>query len=283
MRTSCPGKKQFLTVLVAIIGCVITFSLNHGAIKLNGQIYYLPLRLGAVVASALIGLIGGIVFRSHAAVNHSASFAGMSALIAIATIEQTIIVGVVVGIIYLLLEKIFGGVGGKLGTIGMISTLIVATILQPLTPYSYCNFTAWTVVTPTLVIASIVTGALGSAATLYVREHVVLKIYKSNDAVIGSATVGLIGGLLLPYIPIVGSVLPLILYEGSFAGMSSRKRLPGYPAFIIAGALAGAIFIVLYGLFPGCGGKLGFMAFSSVLIYQYGISKLLPNSVSPNS
>jgi len=280
MRTLCPGKKQFLTVFVAIIGCVITFSLNHGAIKLNGQIYYLPLSLDAVVASALIGLIGGIVFRSHAAVNHSASFAGMSALIAIATIEQTIMVGVVVGIIYLLLEKMFGGVGGKLGTIGMLSTLIVATLLQSLNPYSYCNFTAWTVVTPTLVIASIVTGALGSAATLAVREQLVLKIYKSNDAVIGSATVGLIGGLFLPYIPIVGSVLPLVLYEGSFTGMSSRKRLPGYPAFIIAGALAGAIFIVLYGLFPGCGGKLGFMAFSSVLIYQYGISKLLPFSDS---
>lgn len=280
MRTLCPGKKQFLTLLVAIIGCVITFSLNHGAIKLNGQICYLPLRLGAVVASALIGLIGGIVFRSYAAVNHSASFAGMSALIAIATIEQTIMVGVVVGIIYLLLEKMFGGVGGKLGTIGMISTLIVATLLQTLNPYSYCNFTAWTMVTPTLVTASIITGALGSAATLAVREQLVLKIYKSNDAVIGSATVGLIGGLFLPYIPIVGSVLPLVLYEGSFAGMSSRKRLPGYPAFIIAGALAGAIFIVLYGLFPGCGGKLGFMAFSSVLIYQYGISKLLPFSDS---
>lgn len=268
-------KKQFLTVLVAIIGCVVTFSLNCGAIKMNGQIYYLPLKLGPVVASALIGLIGGFVFKSHAAVNHSASFAGMSAMIAIATTEQSIMVGVVVGIVYILLEKMFGGVGGKLGTIGMISTLIVATILQPFTSYSYCNFAAWTAVTPTIVIASIVTGALGSAVTLAVREQVVLKTYKSNDAVIGSTTVGLIGGLLLPYIPTVGSMLSLVLYEGSFAGMSSRKRLPGYPAFLTAGALAGALFVAIYGLFPGCGGKLGFMAFSSVLIYHYGLFRLL--------
>lgn len=273
-------KKQFLTVIVAIIGCAVTFSLNHGAIKINGEIYYLPLTLGAVVASALIGLIGGFVFKSHAAVNHSASFAGMSAMIAIATTEQSIMVGAVVGVTYIFLEKRFGGVGGKLGTIGMISTLIVATILQPFNSYSHLNFGAWTAVTPTLVIASIVTGALGSAMTLAVREQIVLKTFKSNDAVIGSATVGLIGGLLLPYIPTVGSALSLVLYEGSFAGMSSRKRLSGYPAFLIAGALAGALFIAICGLFPGCGGKLGFMAFSSVLIYQYGLSRLLPSKKS---
>ena len=269
------NKKHFLIVLVAIIGCVVTFSLNHGAININGQIYYLPLKLGPVVASGLIGLIGGFVFKNHAAVNHSATFAGMGAMIAIATTEQSIMVGIIVGMLYMLLEKRFGGVGGKLGTIGMLSTLIVATVLQLFNQYSYCNFAAWTAVTPTLVVASIVTGALGSAVTLAVREQVVLKTYKSNDAVIGSAAVGLIGGLLLPYIPTVGSTLSLVLYEGSFVGMSSRKRLPGYPAFLIAGALAGVLFVAIYGLFPGCGGKLGFMAFASVLIYQYGLSKLL--------
>ena len=268
-------KNKFIIVLVAIIGCVVTFSLNHGVIEINGQIFHLPFALGAVVASGLIGLIGGFAFKNHAAVNHSASFAGMSAMIAIATTGQSIIVGITVGIIYILLEKMFGGVGGKLGTIAMVSTLIVATVLQLFNPYSYCNFAAWTVITPTLVIASIVTGALGSAMTLAVREKVVLKTYKANDAVIGSAAVGLIGGLLLPYIPTVGSMLSLVLYEGSFVGMSSRKRLPGYPAFLIAGALAGALFVAIYGLFPGCGGKLGFMAFTSVLTYQYGLSKLL--------
>ncbi|UCE28974.1 MAG: hypothetical protein JSV85_06865 [Candidatus Bathyarchaeota archaeon] len=269
-------KEQFLTVLIAVFGCVVTFSLNHGAIKINGEIYYLPLKLGAVAASALIGLIGGFLFRVHAAVNHSASFAGMSAMIAIATTEQSIMVGVVVGIVYIFLKKMFGGVGGKLGTIGMISTLIVATILLPFNSYSHCDFAAWTAVTPTLVIASIVTGALGSVVTLAVREQIVLKTFKSNDAVIGSAAVGLIGSLLLPYIPAVGSALSLVLYEGSFAGMSSRKRLSGYPAFLTAGALAGAFFAAIFGLFPGCGGKLGFMAFSSVLIYQYGLSRLTP-------
>jgi len=268
------GKRQLMTVLVAITGCVVTYSLNHGVVRLMGQSYPLPLKLGAVIASALIGLIGGFVFMKDAAVNHSASFAGMSAAVAIATTEQSIMTGVVVGIVYILLENRFGGVGGKLGTIGMTSTLIVATILWPFNPYSYCNFSAWSNLTLTLVIASILTGAVGSALTLFVREQVVLKTFGRNDSVIGSSLVGLLGGLLLPYIPVIGSALSLVLYEGSFVGMTSRKRLAGYKEFLISGALCGLLFAVLYGLFPGCGGKLGFMAFSSVLIYQYGLSKI---------
>lgn len=267
-------KRQLVTVLIAITGCLVTYSLNHGVVRLLGQSYYLPLKLGAVVASALIGLIGGFVFMNDAAANHSASFAGMSAIVAIATTEHSIMTGVVVGILYILLENSFGGVGGKLGTIGMTSTLIVATILWPFNTYSYFNFPAWSNVTPTLVISSILTGAVGSALTLFVREQVVQKTYGRNDSVIGSTLVGLLGGLLLPYIPVIGSNLSLVLYEGSFVGMSSRKRLAGYKEFLISGALCGLLFVVLCVVFPGVGGKLGFMAFSSVLLYQYGLNKI---------
>jgi len=236
-------KKDINIVLITIVGCVVTFFLNHGSIKLNGQTYFLPLKLGAVVASALVGLIGGFSLRNNAAANHSASFAGMSSMIAIATLEESMMVGVVVGIVYVLLEKMFGGVGGKLGTIGMVSTLTVATILWPFKLYSYCNFAAWTVVTPTLIFGCIFIGALGSILTIALREKVVLKVYKSNDAVIGSTLAGLIGGFLLPYIPTIGSTLSLVFYEGSFVGMSSRKRLPRYTAFLVAGALSGGLFV----------------------------------------
>ena len=260
-------KEKGNVVLVAIVGCAVTLLLNHGSVNLNGHRVSLPLKLGPVVASSLVGLIGGFLLKK-AAVNHSASFAGMSSMIAIATLEESIMVGAVVGIVYILLQRMFAGVGGKLGTIAMVSTLIIATVLWPFKPYSYINLPAWTSVTPTLTIACIFTGGLGSLLTILLREKAVLKVYKSSDAVIGSTLAGLIGGFLLPQIPTIGRTLSLVFYEGSFAGMSSRKRLPGYAAFFIAGALSGALFILLYGLFPGCGGKLGFMAFSSVLIFQ---------------
>ena len=162
----------------------------------------------------------------------------------------------------------FAGVGGKLGTVAMVSTPMIATLLWPFKPYSYLNLSAWTSITPTLTIACTFTGGLGSLLTILLREKVVLRVYKFNDAVIGSTLGGLIGGFLLPQIPTIGHTLSLVFYEGSFAGMSSRKRLPKYVMFFIVGALSGVLFILLYGFFPGCGGKLGFIAFSSVLIFQ---------------
>ena len=110
------GKRQLMTVIIAISGCIITYSLNHGAVMLLGQTYPLPLKFAAVIASALVGLIGGFVLTNNAAVNHSASFAGMSTLAAIANTEQSIVTGVVVGVLYILLENRFEGAGGKLGT-----------------------------------------------------------------------------------------------------------------------------------------------------------------------
>jgi len=228
--------KKPVMLLVSILGCTLTLLLSQYT--------------GVVIASALIGLIGGLTLKEYATLNYAASFAGMSS-ISVVSLVYSPILGLLVFIVWLLLEGRLEGVGGKLGTIALIAGVTFSLLTANI------NFvSSWNEVNITNIILWVITGIIGTTLTLVIREEI------NKNAVIASALVGLIGGILL------SQQLALVLFSASFAGMSSKKRMKGYKEFIISGVWVGIIFTALYGLLPGIGGKLGFIGFLSVLITE---------------
>ena len=134
-------------LLVSIIGCTSTLILSQYT--------------SAVIASAIIGLIGGLILKEYQGINYAASFAGMSSLSA----WTGPILGALVFIVWLLLEDHFKGVGGKLGTIALISGII------------YCLFTGNTNLVSNWdninILTWMIIGAIGTTFTLGVRKEII--------------------------------------------------------------------------------------------------------------
>lgn len=63
--------------------------------------------------------------------------------------------------------------------------------------------------------------------------------------------------------------LPVAIYCGAFVGMSSLAIAPSFGFILAAGILAGVLLLYSKSLFLGVGGKLGTMAFASVIIVSF--------------
>jgi hypothetical protein len=101
---------------------------------------------------------------------------------------------------------------------------------------------------------------MGAVAT-YIIHH------KSRlSAVESSAVIGLVAGLLLPMsYGASGNFLAVIMFCGSFIGMSSSDRLTNLSHVVGSGTIAAVFFIYTQNIFVGLGGKLGAIAFISIL------------------
>ena len=101
----------------------------------------------------------------------------------------------------------------------------------------------------------------------------ILNVRLGHSAVLSSGAVGLAGGLLLPVLyPKFGQTLGVIVICASFAGMSGLERIPHEIYIVIAGIFCAFIFIYTVPYFAGAGGKLGTIAFGSV-IAMYGLRR----------
>jgi hypothetical protein len=111
--------EQYIIIGLSIVAAVITFLLNN------------KFKLGPVIASALIGLIGGILLpvltqefaHVYAVIIIGASFIGMSSTARFNTVFPIAFAGVLYGLIFIYNAPYFGGAGGKLGTIALTSVL----------------------------------------------------------------------------------------------------------------------------------------------------------------
>ncbi|MGO1470068.1 MAG: hypothetical protein ACTHW2_08610 [Tissierella sp.] len=94
--------------------------------------YYLSIHLkkGPVLASAIVTLLSGLLLpaifedgSTLAIVATTVSYAAMVSTDKFPKIYEMIVVGIISGIIFILAEGVFIGVGGKLGSIAAISGL----------------------------------------------------------------------------------------------------------------------------------------------------------------
>jgi hypothetical protein len=120
--TAMPDTTTALLIIIySVVATVLTFWLN------------VTLGHGAVIASAIVGITGGLVLPViHpmsggllAVVVFCASFAGMASGERFPKASMMVLVGLVAGLIFVFSMPVGGGAGGKLGTIAFASCLAV--------------------------------------------------------------------------------------------------------------------------------------------------------------
>ena len=238
-----------LMIFAAVfLGTVITYALSIYA------------GLGAVLASGIVGVAAAVFLKKYAAPVFCGSFAGMSSALLLNQWEL-IIAALLAGIIYVLAKNVLNGFGGKFGTIAFIACLLAALISGNWMPAK--NFVGWDIGMLLILIS------ISAAVITYV-----LSIRLKLGPVLASALIGVMTGLWFPLIfPESGATLGSKVYSSPFGGMSSPKRLSNEFYIAIAGLISGFAFVFSYTL-QGAGGKLGTIAFGSVMAV-YGILKII--------
>lgn len=210
-------------------------------------------KLGAVVAAALVGVIAGLVAPSYAVPLYCGGFVGMASP-KVLDMSQLLLAAAVAGVVYVLAQDVFNGFGGKLGTIACAGCIVSAAICGKALLSS--QVPVWDVgqqIILTSVIASVLT--------------YLVNVKMGKGAVIASGLVGLVGGLVLPVaFPATGATLATACICASFAGMSSKARIANEALMAVAGALVGLVFMYSSPYLGGAGGKLGTTAFGSVIV-----------------
>ncbi|MEA3459107.1 MAG: hypothetical protein U9R11_00270 [Chloroflexota bacterium] len=97
---------------------------------------------------------------------------------------------------------------------------------------------------------------IGAAASYFMNHNL------GYGAVIASGIVGVAAAILLP------AELAGPAYTASFAGMSAAAVLPNLAAAAVAGLVVGLVWILTLPIYSGCGGKMGTIAATSVLIIR---------------
>lgn len=177
-------KKEMLLSIFSISAANwLTFVLNHS------------LRMGPVIASAVIGLAGGILLPKYGSAIYCGSFVGMSSKTILPDVPALLLASLIAGIVFQMNANSLNGIGGKLGTIAFIGSVITGVVFQlpfSSSPMPTVNI-AWSIIIIS-VAAALLTWAVGNQQKIGV--------------VIGSSLVGLVGGLLLPLLfPAYGELL----------------------------------------------------------------------------
>lgn len=209
---------------------------------------------GGVIASAITGMTAAVLLPAYAAAVYCGSFVGMASTAVFSSWQSLLSASFLSSLIYVAARPACGGFGGKLGTIAFSGTLLSLLLHDG-------SLLATGIPDRGFGMILVFFSVLGATLTYVV--NVVLK----HGAVIASALVGLLAGLTLPVLlgPEEGRTIALMVFAASFAGMSSRERIAKVFHIIIAGALAGLLFIYTMPYAGGAGGKMGTIAFASVI------------------
>ncbi len=149
--------------------------------------------------------------------------------------------------------------GGKLGMIAFISVLLVNL---PEVIEGEIEIISGDLFLTGEMVAILVTFSMLSLYLTYYLRTVLQKRF-SHDSVIASAIIGIIFGffsILVPETLMIGEVA----YASSFAGMGRIKIIK--EKFLLVSVIVAAIYILALPVFKGFGGKLGSIAFVSMLL-----------------
>ncbi len=247
-----------LPVFVAVLlGAVVTFWMS------------VDLGLGAVVASSLVGIAVALWRKELGAPAFCGSFAGMASAEVFGHPEM-LLAGAICAAFFIASKHVFNGFGGELGTIAWAGTVVAAVILRR--PLFGESVYAWSIGAPLVVYATV------GAVLTFVLSH----RYRAG-AVLASAVVGLLAGLLLPLAhgAEAGSLYAVAAFCGSFAGMSGLERFGHVGWMVPAGAICGLILMYSAPFLGGAGGKLGTAAFGAV-IGVHGLTQIVRIAVRRN-
>ncbi len=228
-----------------IVGVFATYSLVH------------LFDISVVIASSFIGLLGHFLLKKYEVPIYCGSFAGMVS-VALFGFFEVAILALVCAFVYAHISPLFSGYGGKLGTIAFISSLIVHSLF--LDEFAVVD-------TDFHLLLLLLTALVGVVSTFYLQHQM------KTSAVFASALTSSVFALLVIYALPAYAGYAIVFFSASFIGMSSKKRLPGAFFVVFSGLTLGFVYYLFVSLFNGLGGKLGLMAFISVIITM-SISKV---------
>jgi hypothetical protein len=193
------------------------------------------------------------------------------------------------------------GLGGRLGFLAFIATNVVA-FTSGVTPFPTGSASLktmkvwWTAFCAGPLLSGAMYGALGSVATIILREAAEGDSDDMADPIRAASVVGILSALLVGIHTSYTPFAALLMFGGSFTGMSLPLRLckgviPGrkkrsqpwvssvLACFALSGALGGIIHAGSIGVDwwsnpAGWGGKAGASAFGGVLIFR-AIEKII--------
>lgn len=236
---------DFYNFIALLIGAYLSFVFNN------------YLKMGPVVASALVGVLFALMVPKFAVPAYCGSFVGMASCILFTTYVYLAFAAIVAGIVFVLSKNVFNGFGGKLGTIALTGC-ILASFFADKKVIDISSIPAWDT-GKFLLLYSIIAAVISY----------VLNIRLKYGAVTGSGVVGLLAGLIMPQIfPEIGGSAAVMMICASFVGMSSQTRLPNELYVGLAAILSTFLFIYSSPYFCGTGGKLGTIAFISCIIIR---------------
>ncbi|MDI9414174.1 MAG: hypothetical protein QM401_11495 [Bacillota bacterium] len=119
LRPEFKLKNELLrSAIISLVGAMLTFVLST------------QLNLGAVIASAIVGLVGARVFKDNdQVVMYLGAFVGMSSALRFPTLLPLIVAGLLGGLFFELLDDSWVGVGGRLGTLAAAAVVVVLVVM----------------------------------------------------------------------------------------------------------------------------------------------------------
>ncbi len=234
------SKQAFFDFIYTFAGAYLTYLLS------------VQLGLGGVLASGMIGILAVLVVKPYAVPVFCGSFLGMSSAELIDPV-LFVFASLVASSLFVLAKDVFNGFGGKLGTIALSSALVTVVFVQQ-------PFLDGPVFDDLDMVLIMVFSMIGAVLTF------ILNIRFKQGPVMASAVVGVLAGVILPQaFDAIGPTLAIVTFGASFVGMSGLNRLKEESLVLLAGLFFGLIYIYSAPYFGGAGGKLGTIAFVSVL------------------
>jgi len=221
--------------------------------------YAIGLNTNSVFAAALIGIIFSIIFPTYAIQAYVGAFIGMSSVEILPSLLFLTGASIISGFIWLAFSKKLPSFGGKAGFIAFLGVLIINL---PLIIEKELNVPIQIEIE--LILGVIITAIVATRATFYLREKLKDKI--KSDAILGSAIVGFLFGLTRIFFPQT-VIFSEVAFASSFAGMTSFKFVRKKSYKLLIGLIVGIIFLLSTSFFQGFGGKLGTIAFISLIIF----------------
>ncbi len=217
--------------------------------------YFLGQLTNPVFSASIIGLIAGIFFHSLSIPLYIGAFVGMSSELIMPNIFFLVEASLISSFLWAILMKKIPSWGGKAGFTAFLGVLTTVVI----NGWEHEQVTKS--LNPEIIFLLILTSMFATIMTFEIRK----KIREQGNAVIGSATIGFSFGafsLLFPETTIFSEVA----FAASFAGMTDLKHIQEQWHTLIVGFVVGVVFLLLTSSFSGFGGKLGTIAFISVLL-----------------
>lgn len=216
------------------------------------------LGLSPIVAAGLVGVLAAVFVPKYSVPAYCGAFVGMTSPVLFESYWIAGSAGLLATGVFLFVQPVFHGVGGKLGTTAFVSVLLTVTATEG-------SFESGVVPESEIAVIVVAVSVAGAVATygLHTRTAV--------TPVFASGVVGSVAGLTLPALAATaGWIVPAAAYAASFAGMTDPKRISSLRWVGLAGVGVGLAVVYTMPYLGGSGGKLGTIAFGSVLAV-YGL------------